>query len=241
MAFSHTILDIHSHNSLEWHEQSCFISIVSHDQVITKHLECYYTNIPNDIVNSWKWPAQCCLISVDKHNVAITKQVEWYYANTPNAFVKHKTWKLHVHCCMITIDSPNSKPLEKYYECTLDVFVKNKVFLIAPSSQSPFIHKWKGEWSRSKRKKSKVYNDNISYFCRLAYARSFKKSLDGVKDMEVTQSKKRTSSIASLTVVEKGKNKSNPQSKNFPLWLGFKAMNALNESQGLPKESHKYK
>ena len=73
----------------------------------------------------------------------------------------------------------------------------------------------------------------------MAYARSLEKSLDGVKDMEVTQTKKRTSSNACLTIVDKTKNRTSSQNKSLPLWLGFKAMNALNESNNLAKESHK--
>ena len=73
----------------------------------------------------------------------------------------------------------------------------------------------------------------------MAYARSLEKSLDGVKDMEVTQTKKRTSSNACLTIVDKTKNRSSSQSKTLPLWLGFKAMNALNASNNLTQENHK--
>ena len=270
---------VYSHNSLEWHRQSCLISIVSHNQVTSKLLEWYYANTPNDIINSWEchaqcclfrknshkqliskhldwyfanthntcnnswiWHEHCCLLSINAHNLVITRQQKGYYVNTLNAFEKHNSWKWDVDCCLISINSCKpviSNQLEWYYACELDVCLKINLFLIVPSPQTPFIHKWKGEWSRNKRKKPKLYNENTSYFCRMAYARSLEKSLDGAKDMELTQSKKRTSSIASLLVVEKAKNKSNPQSKNFPLWLGFKAMNNLNESQGLPKESHK--
>ena len=42
----------------------------------------------------------------------------------------------------------------------------------------------------------------------MTYARSLEKSLDGVKDMEVTQTKKRSSSNACLTIVDKTKNRS---------------------------------
>ena len=185
------------------------ISIDAHNHVTSKQLGWYYANKPNDFVNnnSWKWHAHC-LIGID------LQHIEWNYANTSKAFERQK-W--HVHCVLISINSilAISKQLVWNYACKLHVCLN--LFLIAPSPQSPFIHKWKGKWSRSKRKKPKVYNDKISYFCRMAYACSLEKSLDGVKDMEVTQSKKRTSSFASLTVVEKGKNKSNPQSKNFPL------------------------
>ena len=73
----------------------------------------------------------------------------------------------------------------------------------------------------------------------MAFSRSLEKSLDGVKDMDITQTKKRSSSNACLTIVEKTKSKANTQGRNFPLWLGFKAMNALNASQGLAKESHR--
>jgi hypothetical protein len=73
----------------------------------------------------------------------------------------------------------------------------------------------------------------------MAFSRSLEKSLDGVKDMEVTQTKKCSSSNACLTIIEKTKNKSNTQGKTYPLWLGFKAMNALNASKGSAKENHR--
>ena len=55
------------------------------------------------------------------------------------------------------------------------------------------------------------------YFCRMAYSCSLEKSLDGVKDMEVTQTKKQTSTNACLTIVDKSKNRSFTQGKTFPL------------------------
>ena len=55
--------------------------------------------------------------------------------------------------------------------------------------------------------------------------------------METSQNKKRTSSNACLVVVEK--NKSNTSKQNDRLWLGFKAMNALNASKGLVEVPHK--
>ena len=89
---------VHSHNSLEWHEQSCLISIVSHNQVISKQLEWYYANIPNDIVKSWNLHAQCCFISIHSHKILIFKQLEWYFANTHNIF--DKSCKYNAHCCL---------------------------------------------------------------------------------------------------------------------------------------------
>ena len=123
--------------------------------------------------------------------------------------------------------------ISKHYVC-----IDNNLFL-APPLQSPLIHKWKGERSRSKNTLPKNLNYNMFYFCRMAYSRSLEKSLDGVKDIEVSQNKKRLSSHASLTIVDKTRNRSSTQEKNLPLWLGFKAMNALNSNKGLPKESHK--
>jgi hypothetical protein len=112
-------------------------------------------------------------------------------------------------------------------------------FLIAPPLQGPLIYKWKMEWSRSITQITKTQNDKVVYVCRMAFSRSLEKSLDGVKNIEVTQTKKRSSSNACLTIVEKTKNKSNTQGKSYPLWLGFKAMNALNASKSLAKESHR--
>jgi hypothetical protein len=55
--------------------------------------------------------------------------------------------------------------------------------------------------------------------------------------METSQSKKRISNNACLTIVEKNKNK-NASKKKAHLWLGFKAMNALNASKGLDEIAH---
>ena len=70
----------------------------------------------------------------------------------------------------------------------------------------------------------------------MSHSRNLDKSFEGAKDMEISQNKKRTSSIASLTIVEKNKNKSNTPKKNPRLWLGFKALNA---SKGLDMIPHK--
>ena len=112
-------------------------------------------------------------------------------------------------------------------------------FLIVSSLQGPLIYKWRREWSRSKTQITKIQYNKVVYVCRMAFSRNLEKSLDGVQDMEVTQTKKRSSSNACLTIVEKTKNKSHTQGKTYPLWLGFKAMNALNISKGLAIESHR--
>ena len=74
--------------------------------------------------------------------------------------------------------------------------------------------------------------------CRMALSRSLDRTFDRVKDMETSQNKKQTSSNACLAVIEKNKNKNVPK-KNSNLWLGFKAMNALNESRGCEEVAHK--
>ena len=51
----------------------------------------------------------------------------------------------------------------------------------------------------------------------MAYVRNPEKSLDGVKYIIVTQTKKRTSSTASLIIVEKTKNRASTQGKTLPL------------------------
>ena len=163
----------------------------------------------------------------------MTAILYWTYSHCAPS---HTLWQCLVQSSFCSIDTHNleiSKRLERY-----EVNELNKTFLSASSPQSPFIHKWKGVWSRSKRKTPKTHNNEMMYCCRMAYPRSLEKSLDGVKDMEVTQTKKRTSSNASLTS-EKNKTKPNSSGKYFPLWLGFKAMNALNASKGLPMDSHK--
>jgi hypothetical protein len=50
--------------------------------------------------------------------------------------------------------------------------------------------------------------------------------------------KKRSSSNACSTIVEKHKNK-NARKKNLHLWLGFKVMDVLYASKGLDKVAHK--
>ena len=110
-----------------------------------------------------------------------------------------------------------------------------KSFFLATSPlQAPLVHKWNGDLSRAQRKISIATQNNtiVPLLCRMAYARSLDKNFDGVKDMETSQNKKQTSSNASLVVLEKNnKNKGNTSKQNARLWLGFKAMNALNASK----------
>ena len=70
----------------------------------------------------------------------------------------------------------------------------------------------------------------------MTYSRSLDKSFDGVRDMEITQTKKRTSSHACLIIVDKTKNIPNTQGKRLPLWFGFKVINVLNANEGLTKK-----
>ena len=63
------------------------------------------------------------------------------------------------------------------------------------------------------------------------------KSFDGVRNIEVLQTKTRTSSNGSLTIVDKTKNIPNTQEKSFLLWFRFKAMNALMQTKVLQKNN----
>lgn len=113
-------------------------------------------------------------------------------------------------------------------------------FLATNPLQAPLVDKRNGDLPRVKRRNSIATKNNIRIWslCRMAHSRSLDKSFDGVRDMETSQTKKRTSSTACLTVVEKNKNK-NASKKNTHLWLGFKALNALNESKGLGQIAHR--
>ena len=130
------------------------------------------------------------------------------------------------------------RTLVKYWE-------KNKIkpifFLISSPLQAPLAHKWNGGLTRTKRRISMDMHNNtyVLSLCRMAYSRSLDKTFDGVKDMETSQNRKRTSSNASLAIVEKNKNKNNTSTKYPSLWLGFKALNALNASKGLDMMPHK--
>ena len=73
----------------------------------------------------------------------------------------------------------------------------------------------------------------------MAHFRNLDKTFDDVKDMETSQNKKQTSNNASLTIVEKNKNKSNTPKKNGHLWLGFKVMNVLNISKGFDEVANR--
>ena len=161
------------------------------------------------------------------------------YYKTSQCVASHTSWICYEQCYCITIAAHkiNSKEIGRLYA---NVNNQTKIiFLIVPPLQGPLIHKWRREWTRSIIQVTKTHNNKVLYTCRMAFSRSLEKSLDGVKDMDVTQTKKRSSSNACLTIVEKTKSKANTQGKNFPLWLGFKAMNALNASQWLAKESHR--
>ena len=164
------------------------------------------------------------------------------YWNNSHNVISHTLWDCYAQACLTTIATFKGT-FNRTTWCYVNVskqhtHINNNTFLIPPL-QSPLIHKWKGNGLRSKENISKTYNNNILYFCIMTYARSLEKSLDGVKDMEVTQKKKRTSSNACLTIVDKTKNRSSSQRKTLPLWLGFKTMNALNASNKLAKEKHK--
>ena len=73
----------------------------------------------------------------------------------------------------------------------------------------------------------------------MAHFRNLDKTFDDVKNMETSQNKKQTSNNASLTIVEKNKNKSNTPKKNGHLWLGFKAMNVLNITKGFDEVTNR--
>jgi hypothetical protein len=116
----------------------------------------------------------------------------------------------------------------------------NYIFsLVTSHLQAPLVDKWNGEMSRGKRRISIVTKNNTQTCCdcRMAHSRSLDKSFDGVKDMETSQNKKRSSSLTCLTIVEKNKNK-NASKKNAHLWLGFKALNALNANKELDEIAH---
>ena len=162
------------------------------------------------------------------------------YWNISQCVTSHKLWTCYEQCYCTTIDAHKtevSKDLGRFY-ANVNKNITS-FFLIVPPLQGPLIYKWRRGWSRSKIQITKTHNKKVVYVCRMAFSRSLEKSLDGVKDMEITQTKKWSSSNACLTIVEKTKSKSNTQGKSYPLWLRFKAMNALNSSKGLAKESHR--
>ena len=143
-----------------------------------------------------------------------------YWTNS-HGVTSHNPWACLAQICFTTKDAHKnvtSNRIVGYFANTSKhyVCINNKLFL-APPLQSPLIYKWKGDWSRSKRNILKTHNNSMFYFCRMAYSRSLEKSLDGVKDMEVTQTKKQTSTNACLTIVDKTKNRSSAQGKTFPL------------------------
>ena len=161
------------------------------------------------------------------------------YYKTSQCVASLTPWRYHEQCCCIIIVA-HKNTSNKLGSLYVNINNQTKIFfLIAPPLQGPLIYKWRRDWSWSIIQVTQPHNDKVLYACRMAFSQSLEKSLDGIKDMEVTQTKKRSSSNACLTIVEKTKNKTNTQGKTFPLWLGFKAMNALNASQGLAKESHR--
>ena len=133
--------------------------------------------------------------------------------------------------CLRNNNIMNVNPLTTQY---------NTFFLVISPLQAPLVDKWNGEIFRVKRRISMVTKSNMKQLClcRMTLSRSLDRTFDGVKDMETSQNKKRSSSNACLAVIEKNKNKNVPK-KNSNLWLGFKAMNALNESRGCEEVAHK--
>ena len=142
-------------------------------------------------------------------------------------------YTLHEYFCVPYIACLKKGKTLKLNNYTLYIF-----FLNTSPLQAPLVHKWNGKICRIKRRISieTQSNTKLPCLCRMAYSHSLDKSFDGVKDMETSQSKKRTS--ACLTIVEKGKNK-NVAKRNSHMWLGFKAMNALNASKGLEEIPHR--
>ena len=120
-------------------------------------------------------------------------------------------------------------------------YINSIFFLATYPLQAPLVHKWNRDMSRTQRRISMdMYNNTkLLSLCRMAHSRNLDKSFEGAKDMGISQNKKRTSSIASLAIVEKNKNKSNTPKKNPRLWLGLKALNALNANKRLDMIPHK--
>ena len=154
------------------------------------------------------------------------------YACHTNCYVKGKLQEYASVPYIACLQNDNSLKLTNK---PLYIFFPNM-----PPLQAPLVHRWNGERCGIKRRISIETESNTKIFClcRMAYSRSVDKSFDGVKDMETSQNKKRNSTHACLTIVEKGKNK-NEGKRNSHLWLGFKAMNALNASRGLEEIPHK--
>ena len=152
-------------------------------------------------------------------------------------------WNLPLRVCPLTLHDLQASTLEQSNQTLINIkglengmFKKTlkqcTFFLVTNPLQAPLVDKWNGDLSRVKRRISIATKSNIQIWClcRMAHSRSLDKSFDGVRDMETSQTKKRTSSTACLTIVEKNKNKT-ASKKNTHLWLGFKALNALNESK----------
>ena len=146
----------------------------------------------------------------------------WTNSLIANSHTPH-AWNLD--CCFIHTNKIN----------------KNTSFLATSSLQAPLVHKWNGNLSSTTTKTpTNTKNNNQIFFpCRMAYSRNLDNSFNGVQDMETSQTKKRNSSNACLTILEKTKSKSNTPKRNAHLWLGFKAMNALNASKGIEEVAHK--
>ena len=90
--------------------------------------------------------------------------------------------------------------------------------------------------SLATKNKSYVY---CLYIMSQTHSCSLTKTSNGVKDMEINQSKKRTSSHARLTIVNKSTTRKGPPQRILhPFDFGFKAMNALNQITGVEKEPH---
>jgi len=157
---------------------------------------------------------------------------------------------LHRRCFITKIKTNESKQISNifiYTRCFVNVMLDKQplkkkqliFFLAANPLQAPLVEKWNRNLPRNKRRKSMDTQSNTQTLClcRMAYSRSLEKLFDGLKDMETSQNKKRSSSNACLAIVEKSKNKS--AAKKYPnLCLGFKAMNALNASKGLEEIAH---
>lgn len=112
--------------------------------------------------------------------------------------------------------------------------ITSNFFLGPHLLQVPPIHKQNGRKSKSKRNTFLATNHNSHMCCFhiMAQIHNLSITFDGIKDMDVSQSEKHSSSYACLSIVAKIRSQNSFQENPFPLWLGFKAINTLNQMKG---------
>lgn len=143
--------------------------------------------------------------------------VEYYFANIYKPTIiqpsQNPPNKSSLHCSLYgrlahNNDQNNSKlGINKLNEKIVIFKIIDYLFFLTFPPQAQFVHKWNRVLLTTKRRTSQAIENNLHMFflCKMSHSRSLKKIFDGVKYKGIFQTKKHTSSIACLSILDKTK------------------------------------